>query len=157
MAADGQRVRALLPPGSFRFIGSIICSVIALVSTCASAILVFGQGLSSDFLAKLIVLMLFVGVFLVFHPNFRITRGAKWPLVYMSVLLLSCISLLLIVLAWSYLHDTGNVGVGVFVGLIAGVIGLWGYRSRALEKLRAHFDQIWKEECRRREILRNSR
>ncbi|WP_189575945.1 hypothetical protein [Marinobacter zhanjiangensis] len=158
MGSDGGGLfRALVPAGSFRLIFSIICSVIALVSACALAILVFGQELDGDFLSKIILVVFFIGVFLVVHPNFRLTRGAKWPLTYMSVLLLLCILLTLATLVWSYVHDIRDIYVGGLVGLIAGVVGLWGYRSKSVEKLRAHFAQIWQDEYRRREYLRNGK
>lgn len=158
MGSDGGGLaRTLMPAGSFRFIFSVICSVIALVSACALTILVFGKELNGDFLPKLILLIFIVGVFVVVHPNFRITRGARWPLAYMSVLLLSGILMTLIVLVWSYVHGIKGVYVGGVVSLIAGLVGLWGYRSKSMEKLRAHFAQIWQDEYRRREYLRNSK
>lgn len=149
--------RALLPPGSVRFILSIVCSVISLVSAFALAILVFGQQINSDLLSKLVVMMFIVGVLIVVHPNVKLTRGAKWPLTYMSALLLLCISLTSITLLWSYFRGLDNIYSGGLLGLVSGALGLLGYRSRALENLRAHFYQIWQDEYRRREYLRKGK
>ncbi len=150
-------LRTLIPPGSIRFILSIVCSIISLVSALALVILVFGRQLNSDLLAKLIVVIFIIGVFGIVHPNFRLTRGEKWPLTYMSVLLLSCILITSITLIWSYFDGLEDVYAGGALGLVFGVLGLWGYRSKALEKLRSHFDQVWQDEYQKREHLRKGR
>lgn len=158
MRSEGQGVfRTLLPTGSVVFILSIICSIIALVSASAMVILAFGKHINPDFLTKLIVGTFLAGLFFIVYPNLRLTRGARWPLTHMSLLLCSCILLMLATLVWSYFQGSENVHVGALAGLASGVVGLSGYRSKALETLRAHFDQIWQDEYRRRTHLRNDK
>ena len=150
---DNALARTLFPPGSLTFILSIICSIIALVMALGLATVVFGQLVGGDSLPKLVVFMFVAGVFLIVHPNFRLTRGAKWPVTYMLVLLVSCLLLTVSTLAWASIQGPRNVFAGGCVAVVAAVLALLGYRSQALERFRAHFDERWSEHYRRREAI----
>lgn len=151
--AEEGLARTLFPPGSLRFILSILCSVVALVTAFGLVAVVFGRFVDGDLLPKLVVFTFIAGVFLVVHPNFRLTRGAKWPLTYMSVLLVCCLLMTLSTVAWAYIYGPHNVFVGGGVAFVSALLAIWGYRSQTLERFRAHFDELWRDHYRKLEAV----